>query len=151
MIRRPPRSTRTDTLFPYTTLFRSTVFALYKPTTDADAVLAAIDEEIAKVADEGVDDATLARGTTAMLADWYDGLEMFLSRAATLTKRQTLRGDDNVANTIPGRQGGVTSATIQRVAKTYMTDDNPTLPARHPTATPNAEPPTRPHTPHTKR
>src|SRR3546814_6425055 len=26
MIRRPPRSTRTDTLFPYTTLFRSTHF-----------------------------------------------------------------------------------------------------------------------------
>src|SRR3546814_1148678 len=30
MIRRPPRSTRTDTLFPYTTLFRSrTGFSLY--------------------------------------------------------------------------------------------------------------------------
>src|SRR3546814_9376931 len=28
MIRRPPRSTRTDTLFPYTTLFRSVVPAL---------------------------------------------------------------------------------------------------------------------------
>src|SRR3546814_7463635 len=27
MIRRPPRSTRTDTLFPYTTLFRSTQWA----------------------------------------------------------------------------------------------------------------------------
>src|SRR3546814_2309040 len=27
MIRRPPRSTRTDTLFPYTTLFRSLYFA----------------------------------------------------------------------------------------------------------------------------
>src|SRR3546814_5406839 len=26
MLRRPPRSTRTDTLFPYTTLFRSTRF-----------------------------------------------------------------------------------------------------------------------------
>src|SRR3546814_6252402 len=26
MIRRPPRSTRTDTLFPYTTLFRSSPF-----------------------------------------------------------------------------------------------------------------------------
>src|SRR3546814_1353791 len=26
MIRRPPRSTRTDTLFPYTTLFRSRLF-----------------------------------------------------------------------------------------------------------------------------
>src|SRR3546814_20101192 len=28
MIRRPPRSTRTDTLFPYTTLFRSRVNAI---------------------------------------------------------------------------------------------------------------------------
>src|SRR3546814_7349578 len=28
MIRRPPRSTRTDTLFPYTTLFRSSVMEL---------------------------------------------------------------------------------------------------------------------------
>src|SRR3546814_2986008 len=27
MIRRPPRSTRTDTLFPYTTLFRSNAYA----------------------------------------------------------------------------------------------------------------------------
>src|SRR3546814_20225132 len=27
MIRRPPRSTRTDTLFPYTTLFRSRLYA----------------------------------------------------------------------------------------------------------------------------
>src|SRR3546814_11008414 len=31
MIRRPPRSTRTDTLFPDTTLFRSTVAARPKP------------------------------------------------------------------------------------------------------------------------
>src|SRR3546814_3805245 len=28
MIRRPPRSTRTDTLFPYTTLFRSCILTL---------------------------------------------------------------------------------------------------------------------------
>src|SRR3546814_2269250 len=31
MIRRPPRSTRTDTLFPYTTLFRSDFFELLQP------------------------------------------------------------------------------------------------------------------------
>src|SRR3546814_16457125 len=29
MIRRPPRSTRTDTLFPYTTLFRSSIAASF--------------------------------------------------------------------------------------------------------------------------
>src|SRR3546814_4757013 len=33
MIRRPPRSTRTDTLFPYTTLFRS--LSVLTPSTDA--------------------------------------------------------------------------------------------------------------------
>src|SRR3546814_8353107 len=47
MIRRPPRSTRTDTLFPYTTLFRSTdntsqlwggvVLLGRAPITDCDA------------------------------------------------------------------------------------------------------------------
>src|SRR3546814_4564428 len=31
MIRRPPRSTRTDTLFPYTTLFRSVARGLEMP------------------------------------------------------------------------------------------------------------------------
>src|SRR3546814_12063077 len=35
MIRRPPRSTRTDTLFPYTTLFRS------RPAIEADDALGA--------------------------------------------------------------------------------------------------------------
>src|SRR3546814_2028028 len=30
MIRRPPRSTRTDTLFPYTTLFRSVTLSVWK-------------------------------------------------------------------------------------------------------------------------
>src|SRR3546814_12073163 len=37
MIRRPPRSTRTDTLFPYTTLFRSGFRA-----EDRDAIAAAV-------------------------------------------------------------------------------------------------------------
>src|SRR3546814_11506043 len=38
MIRRPPRSTRTDTLFPYTTLFRSedAALRLLLETLDAD-------------------------------------------------------------------------------------------------------------------
>src|SRR3546814_2794930 len=38
MIRRPPRSTRTDTLFPYTTLFRSTIDGVQNATL-GDAIL----------------------------------------------------------------------------------------------------------------
>src|SRR3546814_10906306 len=37
MIRRPPRSTRTDTRFPYTTLFRSQLLALFPNGEAAEA------------------------------------------------------------------------------------------------------------------
>src|SRR3546814_3463765 len=39
MIRRPPRSTRTDTLFPYTTLFRSFQLHAFAPTTCATRIV----------------------------------------------------------------------------------------------------------------
>src|SRR3546814_20047051 len=40
MIRRPPRSTRTDTLFPYTTLFRSAAVYLFAPDRKAERPVA---------------------------------------------------------------------------------------------------------------
>src|SRR3546814_5278435 len=50
MIRRPPRSTRTDTLFPYTTLFRSIkvvwVNSWFDPGKEADAANALIDQGV---------------------------------------------------------------------------------------------------------
>ncbi len=118
-----------------------TVFALYKPSTNADAVLTAMDEEIARVVKEGVDEPTLKRIKTRLLADWYNGLESFLSRADTLAKLQTLWGDANVVNQIPGWIEAVTSADVQRVAKTYLTVANRSVIDRKPVAmlTPPAE------------
>src|SRR3546814_13273810 len=57
MIRRPPRSTRTDTLFPYTTLFRSAVRAGIDEAVDdilgagdrADAVRARSEEHTSEL------------------------------------------------------------------------------------------------------
>ena len=112
------------------TLF--TVFALYKPNGSADALLSAMDEEIAKVVDKGVDDATLKRVKTRMLADWYNGLESFMGRADTLAKLQTLWGDAKVANQIPGWIEAVTSEDVQRTARTYLTKANRTVIDRKP-------------------
>jgi len=111
-----------------------TVFALYKPTSNADAVLAAIDEEVAKVVTDGVDEATLKRVKTRMLADWNNSLESFINRADTLAKLQTLWGDANVVNKIPGWIEGVTSADLQRVAATYLVKNNRTVIDRKPVA-----------------
>src|SRR3546814_16785057 len=47
MIRRPPRSTRTDTLFPYTTLFRSLVAAFLDRDRLEQVVIDEDDQEVA--------------------------------------------------------------------------------------------------------
>ena len=109
-----------------------TVFALYKPNSSADALLKAMDEEIAKVAEKGVDEATLKRVKTRMIADWNNKLESFINRADTLAKLQTLWGDANVVNKIPGWIEGVTSADIQRAVRTYMVPTNRTVIDRKP-------------------
>src|SRR3546814_17998548 len=46
MIRRPPRSTRTDTLFPYTTLFRSQVEEIRKLRAETSKHKSFTEEEI---------------------------------------------------------------------------------------------------------
>src|SRR3546814_3363446 len=60
MIRLPPRSTRTDTLFPYTTLFRSVILS-----TTSVAIVPAIQER--RLADGAYGQTILS---TALLADF---------------------------------------------------------------------------------
>ena len=115
-------------------------FALYKPTSSSDELLKAIDEEISRVIADGVSDAELKRVKTRMLADWYNGNESFINRADTLAKLQTLWGDANVVNQIPGWIEAVTSADIQRVARTYLTQANRTTIDRKPAAMLQAAP-----------
>jgi predicted Zn-dependent peptidase len=109
-----------------------TVFALYKPNSSANAVLAAMDEAIAKVAKNGVDAAALKRIKTHMLADWNNKMESFINRADTLAKLQTLWGDANVANKIPGWIEGVTAGDVKRAAATYLVATNRTVIDRKP-------------------
>src|SRR3546814_18086390 len=64
MIRRPPRSTRTDTLFPYTTLFRS--YAIYAP-QNRERLEKAIDEELARALKDGFTNEEIKDGVAALL------------------------------------------------------------------------------------
>src|SRR3546814_18365901 len=54
MIRRPPRSTRTDTLFPYTTLFRSIIYDLGGGTLDV-AIADGLDGRVSLQAHGGIE------------------------------------------------------------------------------------------------
>src|SRR3546814_14519183 len=79
MIRRPPRSTRTDTLFPYTTLFRSVVSNMYARLQQVAADMAGVDQTSS---DNPVSEIV---GELASLLD----VEQILEQAATAGVRRT--------------------------------------------------------------
>src|SRR3546814_14461007 len=92
MIRRPPRSTRTDTLFPYTTLFRSTGRgSAIVGTPDGEQRSFAVGEEIVPgvtLLAVNFDSVTISRGGTAE--------QMFLDQSPPAT----VVGPDDVATTV---------------------------------------------------
>src|SRR3546814_18371746 len=102
MIRRPSRSTRTDTLFPYTTLFRSTHRFSDIPATAGRLRVrsAIIDGEIVAVQDDGVTsyrdllsalsgDLSIPLHFYAFDLLWHDGDD--LRRHPLLARQQRLR------------------------------------------------------------
>src|SRR3546814_9903983 len=93
MIRRPPRSTRTDTLFPYTTLFRSVLPHVERREVEAEHL------DRADQPPERADAAELA----------------FAAR------RQAVRDDDKIAPEIGGRRIGF--AREPRRTRRRLADD----------------------------
>src|SRR3546814_19238375 len=79
MIRRPPRSTRTDTLFPYTTLFRSRAQAKL---VESAALTAWIDTEALHLSvDIGWLDPDVLRGIARIVQDFITNVAQHLRRA----------------------------------------------------------------------
>src|SRR3546814_9440748 len=82
MIRRPPRSTRTDTLFPYTTLFRSPLETDHELRDDAGIV--EIEDRLERIAHRAIphviDHADDRRGDVAVIAVDDRGLDLLADR-----------------------------------------------------------------------
>ncbi len=112
------------------------MFALYKPTTNANAVAEAIQEEIEKIASAGVPAADLARVKTKMRSDYYSGLELPIYRADAIALAQLLTGSAASVNEVPARLEAVTASDLQRVASTYLTVPNRTVVDRRPASAP---------------
>lgn len=108
---------------------------LYKPTTDAATVVGEVQNEVERVAREGVPAEELARTRTKMLADFFDRLEMMINRADDLAIRQLNTGDAATINQVPSALAAVTSADLQRVASRYLTVANRSSIDRQPAQT----------------
>src|SRR3546814_2282161 len=118
MIRRPPRSTRTDTLFPYTTLFRSTILV--------NNAGAAATSPFAKVATDAWR-ATMAVNLDALLhccqAALPDLLAAPSARISTMASTAGLKGYAYTAPYVAAKHGavGLTRALAAEFAKTGLT------------------------------
>jgi predicted Zn-dependent peptidase len=114
------------------------LFAIYKPTTDAKTVVAAMSDEIARIAKDGVPEKELVRTRTKMVSDLYAELEMPLSRSVALCLAQLFTGNAESVNDLPAKVSAVTSDDLKRVAATYLTTANRTVVDRQPAPPPAA-------------
>jgi predicted Zn-dependent peptidase len=116
------------------------IFGLYKPNTDAAAVVGAIQAEVERIAKDGVPAAELARTKTKMIADFYSELEPLIDRADMLALRQAFTGDASKINQVVPQLDAVSVRDLKRVAATYLTVGNRSSIDRRPAAAAPAPP-----------
>src|SRR3546814_13390970 len=127
MIRRPPESTRTDTLFPYTTLFRSRALALGVDFRDAATVRTV---ELGEGDDAHL--VTFARNgaQTTLSSRWVVDAS---GRAALLKRKPDLaQANEHDANAAWWRAEGRTAPTTWSAASPVLARHPPPAPIRNP-------------------
>src|SRR3546814_15358978 len=129
MIRRPPRSTRTDTLFPYTTLFRSRngrVLLVSRAPESIDDVNARTAATALRGFIRSLGKEVGKNGTTANLIEVPDGaddaldapLRFFLTEHSAYVSGQvlTLRPPATAALALPGSLAGKIALALGRAS-----------------------------------
>lgn len=97
-----------------TTLFLSRIG--YRREVSAEAVLAAFDEEVARISRDGVEEAELARVKTKVLADTWAGLEPRLGLAIELAQAAAIAGTPEALLDLPRLVEAVSSGDLRRAA-----------------------------------
>ena len=99
-----------------------------------DALLAAYDEVLRQLAERGPDAAELDRVRAKMRSDWYDQLEIPISRASVLSHAVLFDGNADRVSTVPDEIAGVSADDIRKFAARYLVKSNRTLIWRAPEA-----------------
>jgi predicted Zn-dependent peptidase len=104
-----------------------TISAHYPPTTGVDAVLRAVDEELAKIVDDGLARGELDRVRTRLVSVLLRGLDAVLSRTLEFAKFELLHGRAELIAELPERLAAVTAADVQKAASTLRPDSRAVL------------------------
>lgn len=96
------------------------IVATAKPGHTPEELLAAIDQELAKVQAAGIDDAELSRARTAFIANEAFGLEGVSARANTINTFVHYTGDPGYLPTDIARYENATAAAVRAAAVTWL-------------------------------
>jgi zinc protease len=104
-----------------------TISAHYPASTKLDAVLGAVDEELAKVADDGLARGELDRVRTRLVSVLVRDLDAVLSRTLEIAKYELVHGRAELISELPERLAAVTAADVQHAASTLRPDNRAVL------------------------
>jgi predicted Zn-dependent peptidase len=90
--------------------------------TSLDTVVSAVDEEIARLATDGLDAAELDRTLARMIARYYREIDPVLGRATTMSVFEQQRGRAELVNELPELLRQVTPEQVQAAAATLRPD-----------------------------
>jgi predicted Zn-dependent peptidase len=99
-----------------------TISAHYPPTTTLDAVLTAVDEELARVADDGLERGELDRVRTRLLSVLFRDLDAVISRTLEFGKFELIHGRAELIAELPERLAATSVADVQRAAAALRPD-----------------------------
>jgi zinc protease len=113
-----------------------TSFIIYPANLKGNDVIAAYDTAIESLARTGPKADELERVRSKMRSDWYDQLEIPLTRASTLAHAAMLDGDPMRVYSVPDEFNKVTADDVRAFAAKYLVKTNRTIIDRVPAAKP---------------
>ncbi len=104
-----------------------TSLIVYPPNVTEQQLLAAYDEVISDLSRRGPTPQELERVRAKMRSDWYDQLEIPISRASTLAHATLFDGTPERVNQIPDELARVTPDEVRAFAAKYLVNANRTI------------------------
>ena len=104
-----------------------TSFIVYPPNVSEDQLVAAYDSTIKELVDKGPSQQDLERIVAKMQSDWYDQLEIPISRASALSHAALFDGKFDLVYQIPEDLAKVTPAQVRAFAAKYLVSTNRTV------------------------
>jgi len=104
-----------------------TSFIVYPPNVSEDQLVAAFDSTIKELVDKGPSQQDLERIVAKMRSDWYDQLEIPISRASALSHAALFDGKFDLVYQIPEDLAKVTPAQVRAFAAKYLVSTNRTV------------------------